>query len=470
MDSVAVEANPARGIRRAVLAGGLTLVLHPGAADAACAVACHVRGGSLAEGTRGGTGVAHLLEHAIATRAGRAMADRGLGVLAGAATAYDHTVYAWRAQPGDVWPSLHAFAESWRPDAALRRELAIQRAVVLDELRLLTRAPAERLHATFMAHLFADHPMGSPICGEKVDLQDESTEQAALGYLRRVYLASNLTVSVVGGQFDAEALRRRLDALASLMPTGPAATAPTWSPTPTVDDMPVIVEPAMSSSRELTEIGFATPGAPSPDASALEALAVQLQLVPRGELWQRLRRVAGPCTTTVHHAATNYGIGYFSLTVEHATGAGDPVCAAVEEWLGGLADGRSPLDLSAVHRLVAASPRRSLPADSQAKLLARGHDVEDADLASSIDGEAISGAVKRHAGGGRVVTAGLRRRPGVARGISLRAVPPPGTGPPTPSETARPSTRRADLEIPKDEDDLGVLRPPGHPIHREIVL
>ncbi len=77
------------------------------------------------------------------------------------------------------------------------KELQKEKAVVQDEIMSYLDNPSERITDEFEAHLFPDHPLGYNILGTNESV-DTFTQRMLRDYIRRLFVAENMVVSVVG--------------------------------------------------------------------------------------------------------------------------------------------------------------------------------------------------------------------------------------------------------------------------------
>src|SRR5215216_3830865 len=78
------------------------------------AVRCYVRGGSTAEEEPRGRGIAHLIEHLVATAAAAEMEQHRTGALLNALTSHDYTCFHWSVVAEDTASSLRRFFDALR--------------------------------------------------------------------------------------------------------------------------------------------------------------------------------------------------------------------------------------------------------------------------------------------------------------------------------------------------------------------
>ena len=121
-----------------------------------------------------------------------------------ASTNSDETVYFFSFPSNRL--ELWAYLESERLLTPVLREFYKERDVVHEERRMSTESrPIGRLVEQFLAAAFTAHPYGQPVVGWPSDLQSFSATDAA-AFHARYYVASNITLAIVGDVKAAEAL------------------------------------------------------------------------------------------------------------------------------------------------------------------------------------------------------------------------------------------------------------------------
>lgn len=196
------------GVRRTVLANGLTVLIEPLPDTPAVAVVTHVRAGFLDEPDRWG-GISHVLEHmyfkGTATRGPGliAQAIKAAGGYVNAGTGYDFTVYYAVLPAAAMATAIEVQADAIRHPAIDADELARELQVIIEEARRKRDTPGDLAHETLHAVLFDHHRLRRWRIGEE-DRLAGFTREDLLGYYRTRYLPGRTIVAVVGG-VDADA-------------------------------------------------------------------------------------------------------------------------------------------------------------------------------------------------------------------------------------------------------------------------
>lgn len=191
-----------RGRRRTTLPNGLTVVIEPMA---------HVRTAALSVWSRVGArcepaalnGVSHFVEHMLfkgterrTTRQIAVESDR-LGGQVEAATMMEGVNY--HIQTLDLyWPqALDLLADLLRAPRFDADEFQRERAVILEEMKMIADNPEELIFELFLANFFPDHPLGRPIEGTPRTLR-RLTPDDLRRFHRAAYHPRRLVLSVAG--------------------------------------------------------------------------------------------------------------------------------------------------------------------------------------------------------------------------------------------------------------------------------
>ncbi|MFL6196616.1 MAG: M16 family metallopeptidase [Thermoanaerobaculia bacterium] len=329
------------GVERISLPGGLALAMRREEGEGLAAVRVFIRGGSIAEWPVGGRGLAHLLEHVAATRAAEEMDRRGDAAILRAFTTREHTGFAWHALPEDCAPSLRhlfdALDDLASTPARLAAILQAQRQVVLEEISLFLEQRVSWFQQCFLEEAFDVHPIRYPISGQAPLVARVAPEELA-DYLRRIYVAPNITVALAG-EIDPDAIADTLADCAARLPAGPAFALG-----------PEAMEPARRGPRSFevladgpeawTLVGFPTEGSRGADRFAFEALAREVN-ERRDGLRRELEASGLARDLSARNAETAFGAGCFSLLARHAPERRAEVEARLLAWIDGVARGET---------------------------------------------------------------------------------------------------------------------------------
>jgi zinc protease len=200
---------------REVLPNGVRLIIQEHRATDVVALHLWVGVGSRDEGP-GERGFSHFAEHMLFK--GTEQRDRGfveqevesIGGRTNAGTSYEYTFYYILVPARHAVRTLEVLADMAFNSKFDPEELAREREVVFEEVRLGEDNPRSSLFRRLYSLAFDGHPYGFPVLGDPRDLR-AATQATLRGYYRRHYLAGNMTVVVVGavdpGEIRAAALR-----------------------------------------------------------------------------------------------------------------------------------------------------------------------------------------------------------------------------------------------------------------------
>lgn len=207
--AVSISARGAETLSDLTLANGLRVVLIPHHANPMVASAVVVRAGVVDE-TAATSGASHFLEHLLfngtTTRSQRELYDAAdrIGAYNNATTREDHTLFTILA------PTVHAEeALAIQADMLFRSTLPAEnfekeRKIVLEEMARDRSDPDYDREVAFRAAALAETPLARPVLGTEASLGG-ITREAVLAYYRERYVASNMTL-VVMGDFEPAAM------------------------------------------------------------------------------------------------------------------------------------------------------------------------------------------------------------------------------------------------------------------------
>lgn len=413
---VHVRTEVTEGIGRIVYPNGLALTLRADARVPVAAARCYVRGGSVSEAAPGGRGIAHLLEHLVATAAAAEMEHHGDGALLNAFTSQDYTCFHWSALAEDVLSSVRRFFAGLRRVATLAVDVEAEKKVVLEEIELFREKRLAHFQQCFLEQLFEVHPLRYPVCGYPDLLRDVGPDDVA-EYVSRLYTGANLHL-VIAGDVDEGSVIDAVDEACGELGRGRRFVLDVEEP-PRRGARSFSVE-TRGLRGEYTQVGLRI-GAGFDDAVAFAALAqtVRRDLADGGGIRELAAR----------SVSSAFGAGYFYVLAEHDPGA--PAEDAVRRWLDDVAAGRAALPLDAIRGAATHDDEPTL--DGWTALLGHG-DVRSAqplenrlfdERLATISEDEIRGAVARSLDTGNVTVGRLT----VERRASARRSAPPQLAP-----------------------------------------
>lgn len=281
---------PARTFRRS---DGLTVVHQYVPHSPVVVTDVWVKAGAIAEPDEW-SGMAHFLEHAIFKGTDRLAPgdfDRAIescGGLTNAATSYDYAhFFITTAAPyfGETLPLLaELLLHAAIPDDEFHRE----RDVVLEEILQSRDDPDDVLFEATLQAAYQQHPYRRPVLGTEASLRGRSPAEMRC-FHRFHYQPQNLTVAIVGGVCELEALDRVESCFQNFHPVAPYPTVriPSEPPLDRVRRQ-VLRFPRLELARlNLTWIGAGVDRLE--DAYALDVLSVILAAGRASRLVRELR-------------------------------------------------------------------------------------------------------------------------------------------------------------------------------------
>ena len=184
-----------------------------------------------------------------------------------AGTSYDFTIYHvnFPANRLELWMAM----ESDRFLNPVLREFYKERQVIAEERRMSRESsPQGKLQEEFIAESFVSHPYHNTLIGPMSDIQNFD-RNTALGFFKKYYVPSNLTIAVVG-DVDPENVYILAKKYFGRLPAAPKPERIlTVEPQQTAERKVILKEKA----QPLYLCGFHIPEENHPDKPALDALA-----------------------------------------------------------------------------------------------------------------------------------------------------------------------------------------------------
>lgn len=203
-------------IYRHTLANGLRVVLEDVPGVRSVSIGIWVGTGSRDERTEQ-SGISHLLEHMFfkgtKTMTARELAEvfDGIGGQINAFTAKEYTCYHAKVLDEHTEIALSTLAEMLFDSLMDEEELAREKGVVIEEIKMYEDNPEESVHDLIVEQAFAGHPLGANILGTEDSLEALDRTQL-MTYIAERYTPDNMVISV-SGHIAPAALLKRIDAL-----------------------------------------------------------------------------------------------------------------------------------------------------------------------------------------------------------------------------------------------------------------
>ena len=374
---VAAGATPAPEgetlIHTYTLANGLTVVIRENHSSPVVAVQVWVKAGSATE-PEARAGMSHILEHMAfkgTKKRGPGQIAReveGLGGEINAYTSYDQTVYHITISGRYLGNALDILADTLGNSVFDAGELAREREVILEELRMNEDDPDRTNSKDLFRAAYRVHPYGRPVIGDAGTIR-KTTRDDLVAYFREHYYPGNM-VLVVAGDVDPKSARPLIEK-AFLPLKGHAAPRLAESPEPAQDETRVKTR-EMDVKRAYLDIGFHGPSIRDEDVFAWDLLSIIFGGGQTSRLYHEVKDRRGLVDSISAYSYTPRDPG---LLIVGATGAPDKSRDALREIL------------------VQAFRLRTQPPDGQE--LARAKTSTESDFLYSLESQ---GAVARHVG------------------------------------------------------------------------
>ena len=186
-----------------VLGNGLTVVIRPNPASPVVAVQAWVKAGSTTEPEER-AGMSHILEHMAfkgTKRRGTADIAREVESLGGdinAYTSFDQTVYHITISGRFLENALDILSDTLENSVFDAGELAREREVVLEEVRMNEDNPERVVGKALFREAYREHPYGRPVIGY-VDTIKNTTREDLVSYFHKWYVPGNMVLVITGG-------------------------------------------------------------------------------------------------------------------------------------------------------------------------------------------------------------------------------------------------------------------------------
>jgi len=188
--------------RKSALPNGIRLVTETMPHARSVAVGIWVETGSRAEPEALG-GISHLIEHLVfkgtASRSAEeiARAIDSVGGQMDAFTAKEHTCFYVSVLDERLPLAVDLLTDILRHPLFAPGDIEKEKAVVLQEIKMVEDTPDDLIHDLFAARIWADHPLGRPILG-RWDVVKHFERDTVLDYFRREYVPERIIIAVAG--------------------------------------------------------------------------------------------------------------------------------------------------------------------------------------------------------------------------------------------------------------------------------
>jgi predicted Zn-dependent peptidase len=186
-----------------VLPNGLRVVTQEMPAARSVAIGLFVGVGSRHE-QGAHAGLSHLLEHLVFKGTERfphpgeiSEAVEGCGGTVNAATDRELTVYSTKVPAAALQRGLDVVSQMVLRPLLRARDLAAEKPVIVDEIRMYEDSPGDHVFTLFDALLFGRHPLGREIAGTPGSVR-RATRPGVIGHWREWYRPEHLVLAVAG--------------------------------------------------------------------------------------------------------------------------------------------------------------------------------------------------------------------------------------------------------------------------------
>ncbi|HKW93950.1 MAG TPA: pitrilysin family protein [Methylomirabilota bacterium] len=188
--------------RKSALPNGIRLVTETMPHARSVAVGVWVETGSRAEPEALG-GISHLIEHLVfkgtASRSAEeiARAIDSVGGQMDAFTAKEHTCFYVSVLDERLPLAVDLLTDILRHPLFAPGDIEKEKAVVLQEIKMVEDTPDDLIHDLFAERIWADHPLGRPILG-RWDVVKHFERDTVLDYFAREYVPERIIIAVAG--------------------------------------------------------------------------------------------------------------------------------------------------------------------------------------------------------------------------------------------------------------------------------
>jgi predicted Zn-dependent peptidase len=286
-------------------------------------------------------GASHFLEHLCFKGTHRRASSKeisetieGVGGILNGGTDKELTAYWCKVARPHFSLALDVLADMLRHSKFAPKDIERERRVIIEEINTSWDSPQHRVDLLIDELLFADHPLGRDVAGNK-ERVSALTRENLLDYFARQYLPNNTVVSVAGDISQEEVVSSLAEAFADWT----EGALPSWSPAVDEQRAPrVRLEPRSTEQAHLC-LGIRGLSAKHPDRFALDLLNVILGEGMSSRLFISVRERRGlayDIHSYVSHFLDSGSIIIYAGVAPHCL---EEAVKAILEELAGLKDG-----------------------------------------------------------------------------------------------------------------------------------
>ncbi|HTL48616.1 MAG TPA: pitrilysin family protein [Verrucomicrobiae bacterium] len=279
--------------RQTRLANGLKVVTVSMPGRQSVSLGVWIRAGSRHEAPKT-AGISHVLEHMLFKGTRRRSARRikeeveGNGGVLNAFTAEECTCYFAKIMKGRQGKAMDVLADMVKNAVVPPRELEKEKAVIIDEIKMIKDVPGEHIEDVMGEMLWPGHPLGRPISGSEESVGALKRGQI-LEYKARHYHPAGIVVSAAGPVSHAEVL----EFAKRHFPAGNGKPAPQPVPADAAQKQPKAVFLGKKSEQTHFMIGMHGFSRYHPDRYKLALLSLVLGGNMSSRLFEELREKRG---------------------------------------------------------------------------------------------------------------------------------------------------------------------------------
>ena len=321
----------AKVVETFTLGNGLTVVLRENHSSPVVAVQVWVKAGSTTE-PEGLAGMSHILEHMAfkgTKRRGPGQIAREVEALGGeinAYTSFDQTVYHITISGRFLENALDILADTLGNSVFDAQELAREKEVVLEELRMSEDNPGRVNGKAMFREAYRVHPYGRPVIGYDNTIRG-ITRDDLVAYFSRYYHPGNMVLVIAG---DVDPARARPHIEKAFLPLPARETLPDETPSEPPQKGARVKVQEREARRAYLDLAFHGPSMRDGDVFSWDVLSVILGSGQTSRLYHEVKDARGLVDSVSASAYTPKDKG---ILVVSATGAADKAKGALREIL-----------------------------------------------------------------------------------------------------------------------------------------
>ncbi|NNG46938.1 MAG: insulinase family protein, partial [Deltaproteobacteria bacterium] len=318
-------------IEKFTLGNGLTVVIRENHSSPVVAVQVWVKAGSVTE-PEDRAGMSHILEHMAfkgTKRRGPGQIAREVEALGGqinAYTSFDQTVYLITISGRFLENALDILADTIGNSVFDADELAREKEVVLEELRMNEDNPGRMNSKALFREAYRTHPYGRPVIGYDETIR-KTTRDDLVAYFSRFYYPGNM-VLVIAGDVDPGKARPLIEK--AFLPLKTHAVPPAGAPAEPPQEKTRVKIQERNAKRAYLDIGFHGPSMRDGDVFSFDLLSMILGSGQTSRLYHEVKDTRGLVDSVTAYAYTPKDEG---VLIVSATGAADKAKEALQEIL-----------------------------------------------------------------------------------------------------------------------------------------